>query len=132
MDPWFIGFADHGSRLVIQESPSEPFHILDAKTGKEISQIKGPEVAPEREQRTVLLTHMIPTARAISQDGRLVAVSDSEGKMIIWDLHTDREHHRLVCGDPARELAFSRDRRWLAVASASGPVVVYALPQDEK
>jgi WD40 repeat protein len=132
MDPWFIGFADHGSRLVIQEGPSEPFHILDAKTGKEISQIKGPEVAPEREQRTVLLTHMIPTARAISQDGRLVAVSDSEGKIIIWDLHTDREHHRLVCGDPARELAFSRDRRWLAVASASGPVVVYALPQDEK
>jgi WD40 repeat protein len=142
----FVTFTAGGTRVVLQAVPPAaipgdgfaglvfprapgPFIMLDAVTGKEVLRANGPKLEP---QPFVPLpggsVYTFPSARAISPDGRIAAVSDYDGTLYLWDLTTDRERARFAHPGPVHDLAFSPDGRTLAAASLAGPVLLYDLP----
>jgi WD40 repeat protein len=138
----FVRFTRGGSWLVVQEiylpgpphilripppPRPHPLLVLDAATGKELLKVNGPDLG---EPPLVFADEgfsTVPSARAISADGRAAAFSGFDGTISLWELATDRERCRITHPGPVHDLAFSPDGRLLAAASLAAPVVVYDL-----
>jgi RNA polymerase sigma factor (sigma-70 family) len=135
----FVAFAD-GSKLVIQEfhtrrlllGPSVPippgpypFVTLDAATGKELAKANGPDLGEQPLVFTGEWPNPVPNARAVSPDGKTLAISGWDGTIHLWDLAADRGLAKFAHPGPVHELAFSPDGKSLAAASLAAPVVVY-------
>jgi RNA polymerase sigma factor (sigma-70 family) len=143
MGQMFVAFADGGSKLIMQEfhtprlllGPSVPippgpypFVTLDAATGKELAKANGPDLG----QPSLVFTgepgfNAIPNARAVSPDGKTMAISGWDGTIHVWDLAGDREWAKFAHPGPVHELAFAPDGKALAAASLATPVIVYDL-----
>jgi WD40 repeat protein len=141
----FATFADGGAKLVVQEfyparvpigpplpdppGPS-PFVIFDAATGKELARANGPDLGKQPLVFTRDAAYPAPNAKAISPDGKTLAVSGWDGTIYLWDIATDRQKAKLAHPGPVHELAFSPAGKVLAAASFAAPVMVYAVPTD--
>ncbi len=137
---FFVAFADGGSKLVVQEfhvprvllGPGVPvppgpypFLVLDAATGKEIAKATGPILGEQPLVFSVGQSSYIPQAKAISPDGKTLAVSGWDGTIYLWDLASDRQKAKLTHPGPVHDLAFSPDGKTLAAASQAAPVMLY-------
>jgi WD40 repeat protein len=138
----FVTFTRDSSRVVVQEidppAPPgtlmfpimpgpHPLLVLDGATGKELIKANGPVLGDQPGLLIDEMWHTVPSTRALSPDGRTVAISGFDGTIYLWELATDKERCRIAHPGPVHELAFSPDGRTLAAASLAGPVILYDL-----
>jgi WD40 repeat protein len=105
-----VAFTPDG-KTVISGGPSEPLHLWDAATGKELRSFTGHEVAFN--SRGVL-------PMVVSPDGKmLVASSAKDRKLHRWDIDSGNELAPLgeATSQPFFPAAFSPDGRFLAAGS---------------
>jgi RNA polymerase sigma factor (sigma-70 family) len=145
----FAAFADGGKKLVVQEyyvprlllGPMPPippgpypFFTLDAATGKELAKANGPDLG----EHPLVYTESsygptpVANARAVSPDGRTLAISGWDGTIHLWDLAADRGKAKFAHPGPVHDLAFSPNGKSLAAASQAAPVLVYDLTAPKR
>jgi WD40 repeat protein len=101
-----IGSGQDGRILLLHQTAEG---IVDLRLADN-TPVKG---ARKREFNVVLVQ------LAFSPDGRILAATYNDGRLILWDLRTARPHHILPLprhGEPYRSLVFSSDGRLLAVS----------------
>jgi WD40 repeat protein len=138
----FATFTADGARFVFQEyyrarvpvAPAlpvppgpYPFVVLDAATGKELIRASGTDLGKQPLVSTTRGAVPGPNAKAISPNGKTLAISGWDGTIYLWDLATDRQIAKFTHPGPVHELAFSPDGTRLAAASFAAPVLVYDL-----
>ncbi len=70
----------------------------------------------------------LPSACAVSPDGRRLATGHSPGVVLVWDLMAGRQTNRLDFAGSISDLAFSPDGRFLAASTEEGTVKIWEGP----
>jgi WD40 repeat protein len=96
---------------------ADSVHVYDAETGKSVG-------APLPAKARVW-------GLALSADGRLLATTDGDGQVRLWELASHREVPITVPTGKCRDVAFAPDGRTLAVSSTSGKAVLFDWPTGE-
>ena len=70
----------------------------------------------------------LPSACAVSPDGRRLATGHSPGVVLVWDLMAGRQTNRLAFAGRISDLVFSPDGRFLAASTEEGTVKIWEGP----
>src|SRR5262249_58646641 len=71
-------------------------------------------------------------ALAFSDDGRWLARSGKEGRVVLHDRRTGKERDLYQHAKEAMRLVFGPGSKWLASAGARGDVAVHELPSGQR
>jgi len=72
------------------------------------------------------------SSMAISSDGKRVAASTMEGKVLVWDTLSGTEVISWQLPGSVYRVAFHPEGRYLATANANGTVYLFAIPQPDQ
>jgi WD40 repeat protein/tetratricopeptide (TPR) repeat protein len=104
-----VAFRSDGQRLWVA-SGDRSVKVRDALTGAEPRTLGGP------------MNNV--TGGTLSGDGQCLAVADDIGTVRVWETETGREVGVFPCGAEVTRMAFSLDRRRLAVATTANTVTI--------
>lgn len=100
MDAPFLAFGSNNKTLLIKNYSDKAIRLIDVDSGQDI--------------RLFQDTTSAITAIAVSFDGNWLATGTENRQVILWDVKTGKEVHRLAHEYPLVSLAFSRDGQSLA------------------
>jgi len=123
--PNFLLFSPDGEMLITSGLWRQPVQLWRVFKGQEAGTVQGQDQNRHwSEYRPI----------ALSADGKLLALGGKDNTILLWEMLTGREVHRLEGHQgPVRSLAFAPDGRSLLSSSADITALIWDLaPQGEK
>jgi WD40 repeat protein/serine/threonine protein kinase len=110
---WDVAFAPGGDRLAIIADQSRAVVLVDAASDDELQRLK-------------LEAGADPARIAFGPSGKLLAVTDHEGEVTIFDITSGARVHRLpTAGKVQYDVSFSPNDKLVAAAGADGLVTIW-------